>query len=489
MRRTRLGVVLGLLLLAARCTVGPDYVPPVPDVPATWSRGAVAEAVSIGPEGIALAHWWRSFGDPMLDALVEEALKANLDVALARTRVRQARAAELVADAERQPSVGSQAAYTRERLSGAGLIGSFLPDPEFDLFQAGFDAAWEVDLFGGRRRAAEAAKAELEQAEEGVRDVQVALGAETARSYVTLRGAERRLAIADRNLASQERSLALTEERFHAGLAGELDVVQARALLASTRAERPRLEADRDRALHRLSVLVGKPPEALRETLAVAASIPGSQDPEALARRIPIGLPSELLRRRPDVRRAERRIAAATARVGMATADLFPKLSLTGSLGLESISTSDFLNIASRTYTLGPSLRWPIFEGGRIRAEIEAADAREEEALHAYRKAVLEALEDVENALARFARERERHEQLVAAATDGERAVTLARDLYQNGLGNFLAVLDAERTLFAAEDAVVVSDGAVAFDLVALFKALGGGWETAAETTAAPAGS
>ncbi|MFN7951576.1 MAG: efflux transporter outer membrane subunit [bacterium] len=473
-RAAALGIAIGL----ASCTVGPDYAPPPLELPNAWSRGAAANASPSGTEDAQiLARWWRSFGDPTLSSLVERSLEASLDVAMARARVREARAAERVSGAGDTPALGSQAAYTRERLSGQGFIGGFLPDPEFDLFQAGFDASWEIDVFGGRRRAVEAARAEVEAAEEGVRDVQVLLAAEVARTYVTLRGSERRSAIADRNLASQRSSLALTEDRFRAGLAGELDVAQSRALLATTEAARPRLEAERDRALHRLGVLLGRAPEALRGELAVHADIPGASDPEALARRIPVGLPSELLRRRPDLRRAERGLAAATARIGVATAELFPSFALTGALGLESIAIGDFLDVASRTYSLGPSIRWPIFEGGRIRAQIEAADAREQQALEAYRKAVLESLEDVENALSGFARERVRHGQLVAAADASRRAVELARDLYRNGLATFLQVLDAERTLYAAEDAVVVSDGVVAFELVALYKALGGGWD------------
>lgn len=473
----------GLLVLAlAGCTVGPDYRVPEVELPAGWS-GSAAPGESARPEAAAtveLTRWWESFGDPTLETLVELADESNPQVAVARARVREARAAEVASGAGRYPAIGSDLAYSHQRMSGAGLIGGFLPEPEFDLYQAGFDAAWEIDVFGGRRRSVEAAHAAVEQADEGARDVRVELGAEVARSYVALRGAERRLVIADRNVESQRSSLALTEERFRAGLAGELDVTQSRSLLASTEAQRPRLVAERDRAVHRLGVLVGRPPEALRELLAGHGDIPAATDAGALARRVPVGLPSDLLRRRPDVRRAERGLAEASARVGVATADLFPKLSLTGSLGLESISASEFFDAASRAYSIGPTLRWPIFEGGRIRAQIEAADAREEAALALYRAAVLAALEDVENALSSFARERERHAKLVDAAAASRRSVELARDLYQNGLGSFLQVLDAERTLYAAEDAVVLSDGAVAIDLVALFKALGGGWDPAA---------
>ncbi|MBK7975813.1 MAG: efflux transporter outer membrane subunit [Deltaproteobacteria bacterium] len=480
-RRSGLRAGWAVLLLAG-CTVGPDYQPPGVELPPAWSRAAAAgdPAPAVAPEAIELTHWWQSFGDPTLDSLVDLAVAANPEVAVATARVREARAAEVVSGAGRFPAIGSEASYVHERMSRAGLMGGFLPDPEFDLYQAGFDAAWEIDLFGGRRRAVEAAHAVVEQADESVRDVQVELGAEVARSYVALRGAERRLVIADRNLEGQRSSLELTEERFRAGLTGELDVTQSRSLLASTEAQRPRLEAERDRAVHRLSVLAGRPPEALRELLAGHGDIPGTAAAGTLASRVPMGLPSDLLRRRPDVRRAERGVAAASARVGVATADLFPKLSLTGSVGLESVSASDFFDAASRAYSIGPAIRWPIFQGGRIRAQVEAADAREEAALALYRETVLVALEDVENALSSFARERERHGRLVEAVAASRRSVELARDLYQNGLGSFLQVLDAERTLYAAEDSLVLSDGAVAIDLVALFKALGGGWDPAA---------
>lgn len=475
--------------LVAGCAVGPDYRRPEVELPPSWSRAAApADATpSTALEAIELARWWQSFGDPTLDSLVELAVAANPGVAVARSRVREARAAEVASGAGRFPAIGSEASIAHERMSGDGLIGGFLPDPEFDLFQAGFDATWEIDVFGGHRRAVEAARAAVEEADENVRDVQVQVGAEIARSYVAVRGAERRLVIADRNLESQRSSLALTEERFRAGLTGELDVTQSRSLLASTEAQRPRLDAERDRAVHRLSVLAGKPPESLRALLAEHGDIPGSAAAGSLAQRIPVGLPSDLLRRRPDVRRAERAVAAATARVGMATADLFPKLSLTGSFGLESISASDFFDAASRAYSIGPTIRWPIFEGGRIRAQLEAADAREEEALALYREAVLTSLEDVENALSSFARERVRHDRLIDAVAASRRSLELARDLYQNGLGSFLQVLDAERTLYAAEDSLVLSDGAVAIDLVALFKALGGGWDPDAAPDAAGA--
>src|SRR5882724_63148 len=451
MRHPRL-LVTALVLLAG-CTVGPDYMRPSVLLPDSW-RAAGRPAAAPTP-ATDLAGWWHAFGDQTLDAIVDQALAENLDLKTGAARVREARAARVIAASGLYPSIGTSASYARTRpFSKHSQFGSLLPGnlAEANLFQGDFDASWELDVFGGVRRGIEAADADVAAAEDDERDVRVTLLAEVARNYVEIRSLERRIAIAAENIENQRSSVALTEDRFRTGLASELDVRQARSLLATTESEVPLLESQREQTLHALSVLVGREPNALQEDLARPAPIPGVTAPDALAVHIPVGLPSDLLRRRPDVRRAERQVAAATARVGVATADLFPKVSLTGLAGLESVSAGDFFSGGSRYFNAGPTISWRLFEGGRIRANIAAADAREEQALHQYEKAVLTGLRDVEDALVAYGKERRRRDALMQAVEANRRSVVLARDRYVNGVGTYLAVLDAERTRYEAED-------------------------------------
>jgi multidrug efflux system outer membrane protein len=472
-----------LLIFLAGCMVGPNYTRPNVPLPVEWSRSPVAEPVSTASvSGTNLAEWWRGFRDPTLDSLIDAALAENLDLKTAVARVREARAERLIAVGGLYPSVGASGSYERTRpFSKHSQEGSFLPPDkaEVNLYQASFDASWELDVFGGIRRGVEAADADLAATEEDERDVRVTLLAEVARNYVQVRSLERRLAIARENIENQRSSLHLTEDRFRTGLSSELDVTQARSLLETTEAQVPALESQREQSVHVLSVLLGREPNALQGELAGGAPVPGTADVDALAVRIPAGLPSDLLRRRPDIRRAEHQVAAATARIGVATADLFPKLSLTGLAGLESISASDFFSGGSRYFTTGPRVSWRLFEGGRIRANIEVQNAREEQALHQYEKAVLTGLRDVEDSLVAYGKERVRHDSLAGAVATNQRSVVLARDLYVNGLGTYLAVLDAERTAYTSEDALAQGDDSLVANLIATYKALGGGWELA----------
>ena len=293
-----------------------------------------------------------------------------------------------------------------------------------------------------------------------------------ANQYVAYRGAAQQREIAENNVATQQATLELTRRRLAAGLASELDVVRAEAQVATTAAQIPTLETEESLAIHRLTVLLDAPLEELRAELAPAVPIPEADSS------IPIGLPSELLRRRPDIRRTERQLAAATARIGVATADLYPRVTLLGVAGLESFRTSDFFDPASKFYSLGPALLWPVFDGGKIRADIAVEDARAQELLAAYRLSILGAIAEVEDALVALDREKKRGEELAAAVRANQRAATLARQLYGEGLTDFLSVLDAERSLFESQDAFVTSERTATLDLVALYKALGGGWET-----------
>ena len=352
-------------------------------------------------------------------------------------------------------------------LPGAGKQSNF--------YQAGFDASWEIDVFGGIRRGIEAADAEVEASVEARRDVLVTLLAEVARNYIEVRGLQAEIAIARQNLEAQKKTLELTQARFRAGRAAELDVVRAQAQVSTTSSQIPLLESARIQATQRLGVLLGREPGLLREELMAAAAIP-PPPPE-----VPVGLPSDLLRRRPDLRRAERELAAATARIGVATADLYPKFSLTGFFALESVNASDVASWGSRAWSVGPSIRWSIFQGGRIRAQIEVENARQEQAAIAYERSILQALQEVEGALISYAKEQAHRAELSDAVTANAKAVDLANQRYGQGLVDFLNVLDAQRSLYLSQDTLVQSERRISEHLVALYKALGGGWEAAPE--------
>jgi outer membrane protein, multidrug efflux system len=483
-RPARRGLILVLIVTmsvtATGCLVGPNYKPPFMILPAHWDGiDEVAKPMTGEQPKTDLAQWWQSFNDPLLNKLIEQALASNLDEKIALSRIREERAYLVISQSGLFPTLDLGGSYTRQRYSANTPFGQFsqiIPIEE-NVYEAGFDASWELDVFGGLRRGVEASQAELAASIENSRDVRVTLLAEAARDYVAVRALERRLQIASASLRDQNDSLKLTKARLEQGFAPELDVIQARSLVETTQAQVPELESELAQAVHRIGVLVGRAPDALKAQLSDAAPIPGIADPDAIAVRIPAGLPSDLLRRRPDIRGAEREIASATARVGVATADLFPKFSITGTAGLESISTSDFLAGASRMWSVGPSMTWPIFEAGRIRANIAAQNAREEQALYTYRKTVLTALAEVEDALVAYAKERSRHQALAASAWDFKRSEMLARERYEEGYANYLDVLEAQQSLYGAQDSLAQSDQQLIDDLIAIYKALGGGWD------------
>lgn len=469
MKSVRIAIVACLAVLTG-CAVGPNYHPPKTSMPAQWSSPLVGGETN---EPAKLAAWWRNFGDTNLDSFITLAVRSNLDLRIAAAHVREARAERDVAAGGLWPSFGGSAAYSRNRWGQ----NSFPPIPagiplDYNLYNAGFDAAWELDLFGGTRRAVEAANAEIGAAEYSRRDVLVSLLAEVARDYISARGYQQRIAIARENIQVQTEILNLTTNRYQNGLSSDLDVQQATALLNATEAQVPSLETGFRQSVYALAVLLGQQPGALLNEMSAQRPIPAAPPV------VPVGLPSTLLERRPDVQRAESELAAATARIGVAKADLFPKFSLTGSMGLESVSASDWFDSASRYWSAGPTLQWDIFEAGRIRANIRVQNARQEQALDTYQKTVLVALEDAENALTAYAKEQIRRESLARSAQADEEALTLSRQLYTSGLADFLRVLDSERSLYAAQDALVQSDQTISLNLVQLYKALGGGWQS-----------
>ncbi len=468
-----------LIFLAAGCAVGPNYERPDLAAPVGWKE---AQQTGVDARAAELSRWWSAFNDPLLNSLVERAVRSNLDLRLAEARIREARASRVVTAAGAWPTVDVSGSYTRNRASenaiGAPAQGAVVAPSggganlDQNLYRSGFDANWEIDVFGGVRRSVEAADATIDATVEDRRDVLVTLLGEVARNYIDLRGFQRQLAVARANLKTQQDTLELTQVRFQAGLASDLDVAQQEAQVNTTASQIPTLESGLKQAAYALDVLLGSQPGTLWGELAKEAEIP-NLPPEVL-----IGLPSDLLRRRPDVRRAERQLAAATALVGAATADLFPKFFLTGVAGLQSVSASDWINGGSRFWSIGPRITWPVFDAGRIRANIEIRNAQQEQALSQYEKSVLTALGDVETTLVNYANEQVRYRSLTDAVAANRRAVAMANELYLRGLNDFLNVLDTQRSLYVTESALTQSQATMATNLVALYKALGGGWES-----------
>ena len=470
--------IAGLIFLAAGCSVGPNYEKPDLRVPAGWQE---AQQSGVDTKSAELTRWWTKFNDPVLDSLVDRAVKSNLDLRLAEARIREARASRVVTASGAWPTVDVSGSYTRNRSSenafGVPTQGAVITPPgginlDQNLYRSGFDANWEIDVFGGVRRSVEAADATIDATVEDRRDVLVTLLGEVATNYVDLRGFQRQLAVARANLKTQQDTLELTQVRFQAGLASDLDVAQQEAQVNTTASQIPTLESGLKQAAYALDVLLGLQPGALWGELAKETEIP------VLPAEVLVGLPSDLLRRRPDIRRAERQLAAATAQVGAATADLFPKFFLTGVAGLQSISASDWISGGSRFWSIGPRITWPVFDAGKIRANIEIRNAQQEQALTLYEKSILNAFRDVETALVNYANEQARNQSLTEAVIANRRAVAMANELYIRGLNDFLNVLDTQRSLYVTESALTQSQATMATNLVALYKALGGGWET-----------
>jgi NodT family efflux transporter outer membrane factor (OMF) lipoprotein len=477
----RRGVLLSATLLSA-CTVGPNYQRPEIAAPASFARES-----SEAPSDAQLAGWWSGFGDPELDALVRRALAQNLDLAAAAARIREARARETVAGAAALPQVGAQGSVTRQRISenaipvppGAGgqQGGAFgVPGSEFTTWRAGFDASWDIDLFGRTRRSVEAAKARTDAAIWDRRDLQVTTVAEVASVYFTLRTLQARMANARAELETEQRSQQLVAARVRGGLVSGQDLAQQSSATSAAAAAIPALLAQADAQIHAIAVLTGQAPEALDAELAQGKALPAPPS-------VPAGVPSELLRRRPDVRAAERQLAASTADIGVAVADLYPRFSLTAAPALVSTALGSLLDWGSRSVSGGAAVDWPLFAGGRARGNIAVADARQEQALVAYRKSVLAALQDVEDALSRVDGDRGKLGDLQRAVTSAARAEQISATRYRGGLVTYSDVLQARGRRLSLEEQMIEAQGALARDTASLFKALGGGWPELAEGT------
>jgi multidrug efflux system outer membrane protein len=482
------GATIAALLLAG-CTVGPNYSRPTTPVPDRYAEIAALT----GPTDAELSAWWRAFGDAELDRLVGRAIAQNLDVQTAAARIREARAREVVAGAAALPELDAEGSVTRQRISehaipvppGAGgggpNQGNFgLPGSEFTTFRVGFDASWEIDLFGRTRRSVEAARARTGAAIWSRRDLQVTAAAEVANGYLTLRTLQQRIAIAETEVERQQRFERLVGARVRGGLVTGQDLEQQKSQLASAKAAIPPLKAQADAQIHALGVLTGDTPEALIAELTPTAALPPTP-PD-----VPAGLPSDLLRRRPDIRGAERDLGAATADIGVAVADLYPTFSLSAAPALVSTALATFLQWGSRSYSAGAALDWPIFNGGRTRGNISAANARQEQAQIAYRKTILTALQDVEDALSEVENDRRQAAGLEEALSTARRAEDIARTRYRGGLVTLSDVLQAQANRISLESQLVETKGALARDTVALFKALGGGWPELAQKEIAP---
>ncbi len=464
------------------CAVGPDYHAPHMKTPLSWHSETSAKSTTepsatggphliVSQQTTALAEWWKVLGDEKLNSILSRAIQQNFDLQIAIERVNQARALRGIANSSLFPTVDAVGGYQRARVSPNSPIGEQIPKHTFDDWQGGFDASWELDLFGRIRRSVEAANADLAALEESRRDVLVRLLAETARDYIELRASQRRLAVANDTLRAQRDTLELVQARRAAGSVSDLDVSRAEADVRNTEATIPVLQGDIDESIFSIGALLGVEPGSLYDELVAAEPIPLPMQA------VPVGLPSDLLRRRPDIQRAERQLASTTARIGVAVADYYPRVSLTGNFLMDATHFSKISNWDSRAFGIGPTVSWNIFDAGRITNNVKFSEAQEREAFIEYQQVVVDSLKEVETAISRYTKEYARRQSLDAAVKENERSVSLAKEQYQAGSIDLLQVLDTQRNFFASQDALARSDQLISTQLIAIYKSLGGGWE------------
>ncbi len=520
-RRATAGALLAAPMMLAGCAVGPDFKKPSLFAPASWfaSHPKPPAPISVVTAAPLDPAWWSVFNDAELTSLESRVAEANLDVRTSTLRLAESRAQRRIAQADQFPQINGNGSYTREKASNRGLL-SFLSggsstattnssstaigptgtaaenatsangaeggfgvvpapgdttgrgSPPFNLWQYGFDASWELDLWGRVRREIEGADASLEASADARRNSLLSVLAEVARDYINLRGNQTILAILNQNIESERASLTLTRQRYAGGVTTELDADNAAAQLATTQAQRPQVQQQIAEQINALSFLLAETPGALTAELATPAPVP------PVPPTVPVGLPSELARRRPDIRQAEAQLHSATADVGVAVADFFPRITLSGSLSLQALQFKNLGTWDARQYALGPSITLPIFEGGRLRGTLRLRQAQQQEAAISYQSTVLQALHDVDNALTAYADEQRRQQDLQQAVTSSARALYLARARYVAGVTDFLNTLEAQRTLLDAQQQAADSTVTLSMNLVQLYKALGGGWET-----------
>jgi NodT family efflux transporter outer membrane factor (OMF) lipoprotein len=457
-----------LAFLPGCVTVGPDYTPPTEKVPEKWD---LPDDPALTPEEPRVRQWWNVFHDPVLTNLIQRAAQGNLDLKSAMARVDQARYQIGVVTGDAIPSLGGEGGSQVQRISEYGYSPG---GTAFWSHSASLQSSWEIDLFGRIRRSIEAAQADYQASQEDRVDVLITLYSEVAQAYLTVRTTQARLKAAHRNMVSQQAVLDLTKVLFKNGLASGLDLSQADSVLASSQAEIPQLRDTLDQALNSLTLLLGLPPGSLRDELREPKPIPLPGASVAL------GAPADLLRRRPDIRRAERRLAAATARIGVVTADLYPSFTLTGSIGLSAANGGDLFRSGSHFYSAGPGFSWNLFQGGSLRNQIKVNEAETREALYTYELAVLNALNETDGAFRSYRHELDRLAALERTVDTQRKTLELAVELFKQGLQDFQSVLDAQRQLFTYDDQKAQSQGQAATNLVLLYKALGGGWRAPA---------
>ncbi len=441
---------------------GPDYRQPQIQLPANWS---IAETGGPAVKMADINRWWTVFNDPVLTELIGKAQAGNQDLYQAEARLREARARRQLAKANLLPTSSLTASASQSGSSEAAGGGT-----TSELYSNSLDASWEIDIFGKKRRAIEAAEATMQAAQEDLRDVLVSLCAEVALNYVDVRSYQTRLKITEDNLAAQNETYDITRWRYQAGLTTQLDVDQAKLTMENTRAGIPSLRSTLEQAKHRLALLLGQQPDTLKRLLATSARIP------AASAEIGVGIPADLLRRRPDVRRAERKLASQTAQIGVAEAARYPDFTLSGSIGLESLAYANLYTAGAKAFQVAANAAWILLDSGRIRSNINIQNALQEQALGLYQSTLLTALRDVENALTAYSEERKRCDALNAAVEAGISALALADAQYISGLLDFQRVLDSQRSLLSAQTQLATSESEVAADIVRLYKALGGGW-------------
>jgi outer membrane protein, multidrug efflux system len=456
--------MVSLMSLPACVSVGPDYVKPVTSVSPAWHTRLENGLNAQQTDSAKLAQWWEMFGDPELTSLISRAVKNNLDLKQAASRIREARAARSISKAGLFPTLDASGSATRSHSNVGTNSGTQT------LYSAAFDALWEIDLFGRVRRSVEAADADLQASVEDLHDVHVSLAAEVALNYIDLRTFQSRLSLAELNLKNLEETYELTRKRCQAGLTDELDVQQAKASLESTRSGIPTLRTGMEGSKNRLAVLLGEQPGILHKELEPSGPIP------VVPEQVAVGMPADALRQRPDIRKAEWELAAQTARIGVATADLYPKLKLTGSIGLESLGSGSLFTADSRSTSYGPGISWPLFDAGAIRQNIEVQSAKQEQALQSYESVVLSALEEMENKLTAYAEEQNRRDMLSRGVDAARQAYALAKIKYEAGLTDFTTLIGTENSFLSLQDELAKSNGTVTSNLVSLYKALGGGW-------------
>ncbi len=455
----RLLLPLIILSFSSCITVGPDYKAPEMAAPDKW-QSVKPENISTEEDENNLAKWWESFNDPMLTGLINRAVTGNLSVEEAVLRLKETRIRRGISEADKYPSVSSSASVTKSHSAGMSNT----------IYQAGFDASWEIDLFGGIRRTLEAYDADVESSKESLKDVTISLASEVATNYVQLRLYQAQLDNTRSNLKAQEETHEIVAWRYEAGLVTELDLKSSEYSLEQTRSQVPSILLNIDKAENRIAVLLGCNPGELKEELSPVKSVPVIQN------KIKTGIPADLLRQRPDLRKAERDLAAQTARIGVAVSDQYPSITLSGSLRASSSSLSSLTDSDSISRSIGPSISWPVFRAGAIKKNIEIQSTAAEQLLVQYKSLLLSAVEEVENALSSCFYQQVKNESLVKASDAARRSYELARMRYSSGLVDFQVLLDAQRTLLSIQDQVTQSEGQISINYITLYKALGGGW-------------